>query len=83
MKDNRKFNKGNPRKLTRHLERVLCSHEMLQLHAGLSLIDRCNDIQRRFGITLHFTTLRKYYLNNCVKMRAVDLHSVNKLNRSE
>ena len=56
---------------------------MLQFHAGLSLTDRCDDIQRRFGITIHKSTLRSYYIRNGVKVRAVDLHSVNKLNRSD
>ena len=56
---------------------------MLQLHAGLSLIDRRNDIQRRLGVSLHTTTLRSYYIRNNVKVRTVDLHNVNKLNKAD
>ena len=43
----------------------------------------CNDIRRRFGVTLHRTTLRSYYVRNGVRVRAVDLHSVNKLSRAD
>ena len=82
FQDNRHFNPGNPRKLPRHLEIQLCSHSMLQLHAGLSLKDRCKDIHRRFEIVLHPSSLREYYVRNDVKMRVVDLHSVNKFNRA-
>ena len=55
---------------------------MLQFHAGMSLSDRCIDIQRRFGVILHVSSLREYYIRNGVRMRAVDLHSVNKMNRA-
>ena len=56
---------------------------MLQLHAGLSLKDRCKDILRRFQIVIHPSSLREYYVRNDVRMRVVDLHNVNKFNRAE
>ena len=80
--DRRRFNRGTPKRMSDENVDRICSYEMLQVHAGLSLTDRCVDLSRRLGITVSTSALRGYYMRKNVKVRAVDLHNVNKINRA-